>query len=99
MCHKKRKMGTMVERIQPVSTANFLDNMVKIFANTSNALTPGHLRTKLQFLRVGILNWKRASPYPQLERGRSISLTGKGPCKQRGLGLCFKSGPKRSPAR
>ena len=24
MCHKERKLGTMVERIQPVSAANFL---------------------------------------------------------------------------
>ena len=29
MCHKEGKMGTMVERIQPVSPANFLHNMVK----------------------------------------------------------------------
>ena len=43
MCHKERKMGTMVERIQPVSPTNFLYNMVKIIANTSNALTPSRL--------------------------------------------------------
>ena len=45
MCHKERKIGTMVERIQPVSPANFLYNMVKIFAYTSNVLTPSHLQT------------------------------------------------------
>ena len=43
MCHKEWKMGTMVERIQTVSPVNFLYNMVKIFANTSNALTPSRL--------------------------------------------------------
>ena len=37
----------------------------------------------------------RANPYPQLERGRSVSPTGKGPCKKHGLGLCIKSGPNR----
>ena len=36
MCHRERKMGTMVERIQAISPANFLCNMVKIFASTSN---------------------------------------------------------------
>ena len=30
-------------------------------------------------------------------RGQSIPPTGKGPCKQRGLGLCIKRGPKRCP--
>ena len=40
---KNGKMGTMVVRIQPVSPANFLYSMVKIFANTSNALTPSRL--------------------------------------------------------
>ena len=44
MCHKERKMGAMLERIQPVSPATFLYNMVKIFVNTSNALTPSHLQ-------------------------------------------------------
>ena len=38
MCHKARKMGTMVEAIQHVSPA-----MVKILANTGNALTLGRL--------------------------------------------------------
>ena len=37
MCHTEWKMGTMVERIQPISPANFLYNMVKIFMNTSGA--------------------------------------------------------------
>ena len=43
MCHEERKMGTMVGRIQPVSPANFFYNVVKIFANTGNALTPNRL--------------------------------------------------------
>ena len=42
-------------------------------------------------------NQKGASPYPQPERGRSISPSRKGPCKKRGLGLRIKSGPKRCP--
>ena len=44
MCHKERKMGTMVERIQHVTPVNFLSNMVRMFANMGNALTPSHLR-------------------------------------------------------
>ena len=45
MCHKEREIGAMVERIQTVSPANFLYNMVQIPANTSKALTPSCLRT------------------------------------------------------
>ena len=45
MCHKERKMGIVVERIQPVSQVDFLYNMVKTFANTSNALTPSSFQT------------------------------------------------------
>ena len=121
MCHKERKMGTMVERIQLVSPTKFLYNVVKIFANTSNALTPSCLRTpfgarheKRRFLGgypqlEGPISLPRfcpykqntstANPYPQLERGRSVSLTGKRPCKKRALGLRVKSGPKRCPMR
>ena len=129
MWHKERKMGTMVEKIQPVSPANFLCNMVKIFANTGNALPPSRLRTPFGARHestvlcgwvsstgkgpVHIPNWKGAVPYPQLERGQSISPTtkgrvhiqgrstsptGKGPCKKRGLGPHIKSGPKKMPA-
>ena len=99
MCHKEQKMGTMVERIQPVSPANFLYNTFKIFMNTGNALTPSRLRTPfgarpVWFLRVGILDWKGASSYPQPERCQSISPTRKGPCKKRRLGLHIKSAPK-----
>ena len=45
LCHKEWKMGTMAERIQLVSPANFLYNTVKIFANTGNALAPSRLQT------------------------------------------------------
>ena len=37
----------MAERIQLVSRANFLYNMVKMFANTSNTLTQSRRRTPL----------------------------------------------------
>ena len=40
MCHKEWKMGTMVERIQPVGPSNLLNNMVKVFATTGNTLPP-----------------------------------------------------------
>ena len=33
MRHKEQKMGTMVERIQPVGPSNLLNNMVKVFAS------------------------------------------------------------------
>ena len=67
MCHKERKMGTMVERIPPISPANFLYNMVKIFVNTSNGLTPSRLQTPLgaQHESTGFCGW--------------VSSTGKGP--------------------
>ena len=45
MRHKEWKMGTMVERIQPVGPSNLLNNMVKVFANAGNTLPPGNLRT------------------------------------------------------
>ena len=45
MRHKERKMGTMVERIQPVGPSNLLNNMVKVFASTGNTLPPGNLLT------------------------------------------------------
>ena len=45
MRHKEWKMGTMVERIQPVGPSNLLNNMVKVLANTGNTLPPGNLRT------------------------------------------------------
>ena len=45
MRHKEWKMGTMVERIQPVGPSNLLNNMVKVFASTGNTLPPGNLRT------------------------------------------------------
>ena len=41
MRHKEWKMGTMVERIQPVGPSNLLNNMVKVFANTG----PGFLNS------------------------------------------------------
>ena len=101
MCHKEQQMGTMVEMIQPFSATNFLYNMIKISANTGNALTPSRLRTPFgarhgstcfcgwcvfkkkrketkQCLPVHIPNWKRAIPYPQLERGRSLSQIERG---------------------
>ena len=76
MCHKERKMGTMVERIQPVSPANFLYNMVKMFANTGNTLMPSRLRTPVgaRHESTGILNRKGASPYPKPERGHAKSV-------------------------
>ena len=42
MCHKEWKIGTMVERIQPVGPPNLLNNMVKVFANTGNTLPPSN---------------------------------------------------------
>ena len=45
MCHIEWKMGTMVERIQPVGPLNLLNNVVKVFANTGNTLPLGNLRT------------------------------------------------------
>ena len=45
MRHKEWKMGTMVERIQPVGPSNLLNNMVKVFASTGNTLPPGNLQT------------------------------------------------------
>ena len=45
MCHKEWKMGTMVERIQPVGPSNLLNNMVQVFANTGNTLPSGNFRT------------------------------------------------------
>ena len=41
-----------------------------------------------------IPNRKGASPYPQLEKGRSISPTGKGPCKKRDTGSISKVAQK-----
>ena len=45
MCRKEWKTWKPVERIQPLSPANFLYSMAKIVANTGNALTPSRLRT------------------------------------------------------
>ena len=45
MRHKEWKMGTMVERIQPVEPSNLLNNMVRVFANMGNTLPPSNLRT------------------------------------------------------
>ena len=45
MRHKEWKMGTMVERIQPVGPSNVLNNMVKEFANTGNTSPPCNLQT------------------------------------------------------
>ena len=36
MHHKEWKMGTMVERIQPVGPSNLLNNMVKAFSGVPN---------------------------------------------------------------
>ena len=67
MCHEERKMGTMVERSQPVSPANVLYNMVNIFANMGNALTPSDLQTPVceQHESTSFCGW--------------VSSTGKGP--------------------
>ena len=57
MRHKEWKMGTMVERIQPVGPSNLLNNMVEVFASTGNTLPPGNLRT-FCVLQVPVLaNW------------------------------------------
>ena len=45
MCQKEWKMGTMVERIQPVDPSNLLNNMAQVFANTGNTPLPSNLRT------------------------------------------------------
>ena len=37
MRHKEWKMGTMVERIQPVGPSNLLNNMVKVFLIASSS--------------------------------------------------------------
>ena len=42
MHHKEWKMGTMVERIQPVGPLNLLNNMVKVFANTTSIMASLH---------------------------------------------------------
>ena len=83
MCHKEWKMGTKVKRIQPVSPANFLYNMVKIFANTpNNALTPSRLRTPFgaRHESTGCCGW--------------VSPTRKGPVH--GCLLCGSHGTKSS---
>ena len=85
MCQKERNIGTMVERIQLVNPANFLYNMVKIFANMGNALMPSRLGTSFGAQHestgfcgwvsstgkglVHIPNWKGAGPYPQPAKG------------------------------
>ena len=95
MCHKERQMGTMVEKIQTVTPANFLYDMVKMFANTSHALTPSRLPTPFGARHestvfcgwvsstgkepVHIPNWKGAGPCWKPEKGQSISPTRKGP--------------------
>ena len=75
MCHTERKMGTMVERIQPVGPANFLYNMDKIFTNTSDALTPSRLRTPSGARHESTSFCRWVEP----ERDQSISPAGKGP--------------------
>ena len=86
MCHKERKMGTMVERIEPVSPASFLYSMLKIFANTSNALTPRNLRIPFgaPHESTGFCGWvsstgKWSIHTSNWKGGRSISPTEKGP--------------------
>ena len=83
MCHKEQKMGTMVEKFQPISPVNFLYNMVKIFVDTGNALTPSCLQTPFAARNesTSFCGWvsstgkrplhirkcKGATPYPQPE--------------------------------
>ena len=51
MRHKEWKMGEMVERIQPVSPSNLLNNMVQVFANIGNTLPPSNQGTAKQSQR------------------------------------------------
>ena len=48
MRHKEWKMGTLVDRIYPVSRSNLLNNMAEVFANTGYTLPPSNLRTPLR---------------------------------------------------
>ena len=81
MCRKEQKTETMLEKIQYFSPAKFLYKVVTMFANTGNVVMLGRLQTPFGARHEstgfyeGIVNRKGANPYPQLERGRSISPT------------------------
>ena len=71
---KNGKWGQWLKRFN--LSANFLYNMVEIFANTGNALTPNCLRTpNMPNMKAQV----SAGGYHQSERGQYISPTGKGP--------------------
>ena len=66
MRHKEWKMGTMVERIQPVGPSNLLNNMVQVFTNTGNTPPPSNLQTPFgarhestALCKWGVLNPKK----------------------------------------
>ena len=65
----------MVERIQPVSPANFLYNMVEIFGNTSKRSQAASEHPLVPNMKAPV----SMVGYPQPERGQSISPTRKGP--------------------
>ena len=78
MCHKERKMGTMVERIQHVTPVNFLYNMVQMFVNMGNALTPSRLlapfgarHENTGFCRWGVFHPKKRNKW---QRAKSDAL-------------------------
>ena len=91
MCHKEWKMGTIVERIQPVSPANFLYNMFKIFANTGNALTPNRLQTPFgaRHESTAFCGWVSST-----EKGPVHIPNQKRAMQKGGLGHHIKSGQK-----
>ena len=71
MCYTQRKIETMVKKIQRVSPAIFLYNMVKIFANTNNTLTPSLLRTPCaaaQHENTGFCGWGVFHPKTKSKR-------------------------------
>ena len=68
MRHKEWKMGTMVERIQPVGPLNLLNNMVKVFANTGNTLPPSNLRTfRVRHESTALCRWGMFHPEKKIE--------------------------------
>ena len=79
MRHKEWKMGTIVERIQPVSPSNLLNNMVQVFANTGNTPLPSNLRTPFgaRHESTALCKWDVLNPKKKIEtitHGRGAQL-------------------------
>ena len=89
-----RYLQTQANRLQtPFGARHESTGFCGWVSSTSQSISPTGKRL------VHIPNRKGVNPYPQLERGWSITPTGNGPCKKRGLGLLSKNGPKRCPER